>query len=345
MAGPVAPGEVSVQQVLLFGGLILFFGGVSAIVALTLSLMSRQPHPEERIRQRLSPYGVVQRHQRTGSVDPEHRQLLPDLALTRSAIAFSNRVMRRQGLDTVIDAKLETAGLPLRTGEWMLVHLGSFVLCTASFFVISGARPPAAVLGAMVGGGTPWLVLILYRDHRRRRFLTQLPDTLQLLAGSLQAGYSLQQAISTLVNEADPPISTEFHRVLAEHSLGRPLEDSLEDMGRRLDSKDFAWVVMAIRVQHDVGGNLAELLSTVATTLRERDRLRRQVRALSAEGRLSGWILGLLPLVFAIYLSLVRPEYLSPLVGTPLGWLLLGAALVLYVSGAIWMTRVVRVEV
>jgi tight adherence protein B len=104
-------------------------------------------------------------------------------------------------------------------------------------------------------------------------------------------------------------------------------------------------VVMAIRVQHEVGGNLAELLTTVAVTLRERDRLRRQVRALSAEGRLSGWILGGLPVVFAIYLSLVRPEYLSPLVHTPLGWLLLAVAAVLYLTGAIWMSRVVRVEV
>jgi tight adherence protein B len=344
MIEPTVLGDGTVPRVLLAGGLLLVFLGLVTVTWLLLNRLTRQPSSEERILRRLSPYGV--RTQQRGI--PEglvQRQFLPDLALTRSAIEFSNRVMRRQGLDTVIDARLETAGLPLRTGEWMLLHLGTLALTTMTFLLISGGQPVAALLGAILGGVAPWLFLILRRGHRHRRFLAQLPDTLQLIAGSLQAGYSLQQAISTLVREADPPISTEFRRVLAEHSLGRPLEDSLEEVGRRLESRDFAWVVMAIRVQHEVGGNLAELLTTVAVTLRERDRLRRQVRALSAEGRLSGWILGGLPVAFAIYLSLVRPEYLSPLVHTPLGWLLLAVAAVLYLTGAIWMSRVVRVEV
>lgn len=344
MTDPTVLGEGTVPRALLFGGLTLVFGGVSTVVGLLLSRTTRQQSPEERIRRRLSPYGVW-KQQRVGSDGLERRQVLPDIALARSAIEFSGRVMRHRGLDTMIDARLETTGLPLRTEEWMLLHLGTFVLITVAFFMISGGRPLAALLGAIFGGSMPWLFLVLQRDRRRRRFLTQLPDTLQLISGSLQAGYSLQQAISTLVLEAEPPISTEFRRALAEHNLGRPLEDSLDDVGKRLESRDFTWVVMAIRIQHEVGGNLAELLTTVATTLRERDRLRRQVRALSAEGRLSGWILGALPLVFATYLSLVRPEYLSPLMHTPLGWLLLTAAAVLYVSGAIWISRVVRVEV
>jgi tight adherence protein B len=343
MIGATVLGEGSVPPSLLYGGLALMFTGVGTTAGILLSRMARQQSPEERIQHRLSPYGV-QKQQRVGSDDLEHRRFLPDIAVIRSTVEMSSRAMRHRGLDTAIDARLETSGLPLRTGEWMLLLLATFTLTTLVFLLISGGRLAAALLGAILGGGAPWLFLVLQRSRRQRRFLAQLPDTLQLIAGSLQAGYSLQQAINTLVEEADPPISTEFRRALTEHSLGRPLEDALDEIGRRLESRDFSWVVMAIRVQHEVGGNLAELLTTVATTLRERDRLRRQVRALSAEGRLSGWILGALPVVFTVYLSLVRPDYLAPLVHTPLGWLMLATAAVLYAVGMIWISRVVRVE-
>ena len=135
-----------------------------------------------------------------------------------------------------------------------------------------------------------------------------------MLAGSLQAGYSLPQALDTVVREGQPPMSVEFNRALVESRLGMPVEDALEGIGRRLSSQDFSWVVMAVRIQRDVGGNLAELLMTVADTLRERERLRRQVKVLSAEGRLSGWILGGLPIVFFAYLALTEPHVRASLV-------------------------------
>jgi tight adherence protein B len=112
-----------------------------------------------------------------------------------------------------------------------------------------------------------------------------------------------------------------------------------------MDSEDFAWAVMAIRIQREVGGNLAEVLNTVSATLRERERLRRQVQVLSAEGRLSAWILGLLPMVFALYLILVRPEYLAPMIENILGWIMIGLGAILLVIGALWLRKVVKVEV
>ena len=154
--------------------------------------------------------------------------------------------------------------------------------------------------------------------------MAALPDTLQLMAGSLSAGYSMPQAVDTVVREANPPISTEFNRALVETRLGVDLEDALDGIADRMESVDFAWVVMAIRIQREVGGNLAEVLTTVAATLRERERLRRQVQVLSAEGRLSAWILGGLPIVFALYLLLVRPDYLLPMVQNVLGWIMIG---------------------
>ncbi|MEJ2578606.1 MAG: type II secretion system F family protein, partial [Kineosporiaceae bacterium] len=200
------------------------------------------------------------------------------------------------------------AGLPLRTGEWVLLHLGSGLLGNLLFVLLGRGQPVAAVLGLLLGLIGPWMFLGLRRDRRQRQFLTQLPDTLQLIAGSLQAGHSLPQAIDAVVRDGAPPISTELQRAVVENQLGLPLVSALDGVATRLSSRDFAWVVMAIRIQGEVGGNLAELLGTVSGTLRERERLRRQVQALSAEGRMSGWILGALPVVFATYLPPGLPE-------------------------------------
>jgi tight adherence protein B len=191
----------------------------------------------------------------------------------------------------------------------------------------------------------PWTYLSIKESRRRSAFLGQLPETLQLMAGSLAAGYSLAQAVDTVVQEGTGPVTSELNRALVEARLGVPIEDALAAVATRMDSRDFSWVVMAIRIQRQVGGNLAELLTTVAATLRERERLRRQVKALSAEGRLSGWILGLLPPAFAAYLLVAQPQYLEPLFTDPLGWALVFVAVVLLLSGAFWMRRLVRVEV
>ena len=131
------------------------------------------------------------------------------------------------------------------------------------------------------------------------------------MSGSLSAGLSLAQSIDTIVREGDEPIASEFRRVVVETRLGVTLEDSLEGVAERMESHDFDWVVMAIRIQREVGGNLAELLLTVAATLREREYLRRHVSALSAEGRLSCYILGGLPPGFLVYLALTKPDYVD----------------------------------
>jgi tight adherence protein B len=185
---------------------------------------------------------------------------------------------------------------------------------------------------------------MIRQGRREKAFLAQLPDTLQLLSSSLKAGHSLPQALDTVVRQGEPPMAAELRRALVESRLGMPAEDALERIGERVRSDDFSWVVMAIRIQREVGGNLAELLTTVADTLRERERLRRQVDVLSAEGRLSGIILGCLPLGFAGYLLVARPEYLAPML-TPFGLVLLASAVILLAVGSIWVARVVTVEV
>ena len=155
----------------------------------------------------------------------------------------------------------------------------------------SSTDPVFAVLGLVLGVVGPWLYLKFRHSRRLSKFNGQLAETLGLMAGGLQAGLSLPQAVDSVVREGSEPMAGELQRALIEQRLGVDITDALEGVGQRMDSADFDWIVMAIRIQREVGGNLAEILHTVADTLREREYLRRQVKALSAEGRLSGYIL------------------------------------------------------
>ncbi len=189
--------------------------------------------------------------------------------------------------------------------------------------------------------------LWLRRKHSKRlaAFGAQLAETLSLVAGGLSAGLSVAQAIDTVVREGQEPMAGELRRALSEHRLGVGIEEALDSVGERMGSDDFAWVVMAIRIQREVGGNLAELLTTVSETLREREFLRRQVRTLSAEGRLSAWILGCLPVGMFVFLLLTRGEFVRPLYTTGVGLVLLATAGMLLALGSFTMSRMVKVEV
>jgi tight adherence protein B len=235
--------------------------------------------------------------------------------------------------------------VPLKPAEWLLLHVGSAIGLALLLFLIGGADVLAAVIGLALGAAIPYGYLLFKAGRRTAAFLAQLPDALQLIAGSLSAGYSLPQALDSVVREGSQPMATEFSRALVESRLGVPVEYALDGIAERMRSNDFTWVVMAIRIQREVGGNLAEVLSTVSSTLRERERLRRQVRVLSAEGRLSAYILGGLPPLFAVYLVLVRRSYISPLFTDPIGVFMLIVMGVLMVVGAFWLRKVVTVEV
>jgi len=343
LTGAVGGGQAMAKPVLVFA-LAAFFIGTTVLIATVLGAITRAGRPEERIRRRLSFYTISGRQARLDR-QLEQRSMLGSNPIARYTMDLAERMTERRNLGEAVDGRLEAAALPIRTPEWLLIHLGSAVGVGLLFLALSRGSLLATICGLVIGLVGPWIFLIVRQDRRESAFLTQLPDTLQMLAGSLQAGYSLPQALDTVVREGQPPMSTEFNRALIESRLGMPVEDALEGIGRRLSSQDFSWVVMAVRIQRDVGGNLAELLTTVADTLRERERLRRQVKVLSAEGRLSGWILGGLPVVFFAYLALANPTYLRPLWSSLLGVLMLVTALVLLGVGAFWLTRVIKVEV
>ena len=179
-----------------------------------------------------------------------------------------------------------------------------------------------------------------------KAFKYSLADTLQLMAGSLSAGLSLAQSVDTVVREGQDPIAGEFRRALVEARLGVEIEDAMDGVAKRMESVDFEWVVMAIRIQREVGGNLSELLTNVAATIREREYLERQVQALSAEGRLSVWILGGLPPAFMAYLLVANPSLSATARSArPSATSLLGTMAVLLTVGIFWMKKLVKVDV
>jgi tight adherence protein B len=322
-------------------GVIAIFAGVLGLLLLLAFNASLLDTRDTRVRRRLSFYTLTGRTSRT---DPQPTAL-GDSSVARSAVQLAGRLVVTRDFDARLGRRLEAAGVPLKPAEWIVIQAASAVGLGVLFLLLGGGSGVAAVLGLMIGIGIPVGYLVIREGRRSTAFLEQLPDTLQLIAGSISVGHSLPQAMDAVVREDTQPVSVEFNRALVETRLGMPVEDALEGIGTRMDSQDFAWIVMAIRIHREVGGNLAEILTTVAATIRERERLRRQVRGLSAEGRLSAWILGALPPVFATYLILVRPEYIKPLFTDPLGVTMLAVMVVLMGAGIFWLSRIVKVEV
>lgn len=264
-------------------------------------------------------------------------------AIDRATLAAGRVLHEHRGLEERIRLRLEGAGSRLAPAEWLLLHTGVLALCGLMGLLLGGVV--LFVLFLLLGALGPWTYLGLRRSRRSRAFAAAVPDTLQLMAGSLSAGLSLAQAADAVTREGAEPVAGEFRRALVETRLGVPLEDALEGVAERFDSDDLRWAVMAIRIQREVGGNLAELLETVAATMREREYVRRQVATVSAEGRMSAWVLGSLPGLFLVYLLLFNRDYVLPLFTDPRGVVLLVLGVLWLGLGVFWMSRLVRVEV
>lgn len=290
---------------------------------------------------RLSPYGPDGRR---GGSRGAHVPPAASVGFKRQAVDLAGRALSG-GVQSKLAGRLDAAGMKLTAAEWVLASAGVAVGAAMAGFLLSGGGLLLAAVMFLVGGVLPWLYLNRKRSKRLEAFDGQLADTLQLISGSLSAGLSFTQSLDTVVREGSEPVSGEFRRALVEQRLGVDVEEALEGVSQRMESDDFAWVVMAIRIQRQVGGNLAELLLTVAGTLREREYLRRQVSVLSAEGRFSAWILGGLPPAFVTYLLLARPSYLAPMWEMKLGWMMSAVATVLMIVGVFWMKQSIKVEV
>ncbi len=274
----------------------------------------------------------------------EERDGLRAAVLATQARIIAENVPRPKGYDERTAQRIEQAGWRIRPAELLVFRVGGAVLAGVLLFGLTRSAP-VAVIGVALGAAVPGILLNRARTKRHDDFVEQLPDILQLMSGSLKAGYGLLQSLDTVVQEAAPPVSTEFRRVVAEHRLGLPLEEALMDLSGRIASDDLRWAVVAMNIQRRVGGNLADLLETVADTLRERARVQRHVQSLSAEGRLSAKVLIGLPFFIAGYVSIINPEYISELFTDPRGQMMTVGAIILMIVGTMWMRRIVDIEI
>jgi tight adherence protein B len=312
--------------------------GLAALGVLAVVLRRVRSRRRPRWQAALERYGQAPR---LAAAADEHAARHPaPSALVRAGDRLLGARGRRERLAT----QLDLAGMPLRPAEWLLVRIG---ICAGLglLAVLVGASWPGALAGVAAG----WLAgrqYLRFRIARRRgAFADQLPDTLQLVVGALKAGFSLPQALNSVVREDTQPIAGEFARALATTRLGTSVEDALDRTAERMRSKDFAWVVMAIRIQRQVGGNLSELLQTTVHTMRERSQLRRHVKGLTAEGRLSAYVLIGLPVLLALWMFVSRRAYLAPLYSTGAGWVMIITAVGCVSAGWFWMSRLSKVEV
>jgi tight adherence protein B len=260
-------------------------------------------------------------------------------AAQRASTLIETLLRRRsRGGDTAV---LERAGVTMPLPDFVLLVGVAVVVAAAAGLILAG--PMVGLLLAVAVPLVARVGLNVLAGRRRTAFADQLEDTLQLIASSLRAGQSLLQALASVAGEAEKPTSVEFARMINQTRVGRQLSHSLDETAARMKSADFTWVTEAIAINRETGGNLAEVLDGVANTIRERNQIRRQVKALSAEGTLSAYVLMALPFGIAGFLVFANPEYMMKFTESLVGYCLIGACVVLLVIGGLWLRKVVSV--
>jgi tight adherence protein B len=282
---------------------------------------------------------------------------IADLLERSVALAQLNKVVEQRDFGANLARDIARADLKLKPSEFLAIWAASIVGVPLIFVALSlglpALRSPLALLiGAFVGFMLPRFWLGRRKASRLGAFNKQLPDTITLLANGLRAGSSFLQAVELVVRESRPPMSTEFQRVIREVNLGLPFETAMENMVRRVRSEDLELMATAINIQHTVGGNLAEILDSIAFTIRERIRIKGEIRTLTAQQRLSGYVVGFLPIGLALFLFVAAPNFMDPMfqkppeaLGLPLGVVILFFGGFMMFIGFMFIRRIVDIEV
>lgn len=260
--------------------------------------------------------------------------------LTDQAVGALNKGLRKRGTGLISQDRLDECGLKKEPGDY-LIMAGVITLTAAVVgFFLGGVF--AAVLLTLLAPLGLHLLLSTLAARRRRQFDQQVPDTLQMFSGGLRAGHSLLRAVDAAGQESQPPMSEELGRIVNETRIGRDLGEALADVARRTQSEDLLSISQAIEIHREVGGDLAEVLDHLGDTVRDRNQVRGQIRALSAEGRMSAIVLMGLPVVMFTGLTLFNEKYSRAFTGTLPGYLMIAAAVVLLTAGGFWLSRIIK---
>ncbi len=326
---------------------------VAAVAAVGVLLIFVSLAGGSDVNARLERYAAAAPAERT---EQEQRNLSQRL-IASAALANFNRVVEKRDWGSNLARELARADLALKPTEFLAIRFGAMlgvplVMIALSPLIGFFGSPLLWVVGVVIGYWVPRFWLNRRKAKRLKAFNSGLADTITLLANSLRAGSSFLQSVEMVVREAQPPISTEFARVIREVNLGLPLEEALANLQRRVKSEDLDLMTTAISIQHSVGGNLAEILDSIAFTIRERVRIKGEIKTLTAQQRMSGYVVGFLPLALVLLLSVIAPSFMEPmfqkppeLLGLPAGLFILGLGGFMMLIGFVLIRRIVDIEV
>ncbi len=310
--------------------------GVAALFVLMAALVLLSAKPAVVVGKRISPYTEQRKQVATVSgLEPPKITMLHQLYVATEKVAGSLNYWKR------LTFQLEQANLPLRTAEVVYIQMGSAILLAAFGSLLLGVRGIEALIPLVVGGLIPMLYVKFMARRRLGAFEMQLPETLITLAASLKAGHAFNSALQSVVKEGAEPTSTELARVSSEIQLGMPSEQALDNMAKRMNSTNFGFVVMAVNIQRTVGGSLAYILDMVADTVRQRQQFSRKVKALTAQGRMSAYVLLAMPFMMALAIYALNSAYITILFDTTAGNVMIGIALFMMTIGGIVIQRIV----
>lgn len=266
-----------------------------------------------------------------------------------------DKMLSQRGFFGPTKERIAKADVKLRVTEYfVLIVLSAIVVGVATYFIMNRSLF-VALIGVLIGMQLPKFYVNSAASKRMRAFDNQLSDTLNLWVNALRSGYSVLQGMEAIATELPPPVSREFERVVQEVRLGLGMEEALANMYRRVPSEDLDLIITAVNIQREVGGNLAEILDTISYTIRERVRIKGEIRTLTAQGRISGWVVGLLPLGLSGILYAINGEYMSQLWERdkpwvlepylPCGWVVVGSGLFMMLMGILAIRKIVDIEV
>jgi tight adherence protein B len=316
------------MNVLWVVGTVAVVGLVAVVGGLLISRRASQSLLEERL-------GIAEGKIAQTDVVGERRTPVADAL---------NRALASRGVGSDLATQLARADLKITVGEFMVATVVLVVAAGGVAYLLRGDVVIAA--GAcLLGFFAPRIYVGNLRGRRLKAFNNQLGDTINLMVNGIRAGYSILQAMEAVSREMGPPISGEFGRVVQEVQLGIALEEALDHMLRRVPSDDLDMMITAINVQREVGGKLAEVLDSISFTIRERVRIKGEVRALTGQSRASGYLIAMVPVVLAVVVYLINPEFMGKLFTDPCGYVMIGVAIVGIILGFVVINKVVQIEV
>jgi tight adherence protein B len=331
----------------------LVIAGVAALAILLIAVGVASSGSGAAINARLERYAAG----KDETIHAAAQQNLGEMIAGSEALNTFNKAVEQRDFGANLARDLARADLRLKVSEYLMIWAGSIVAVPGIFvllsFVLAPLGNPIALLaGVLIGFWFPRMWLGRRKNSRLSAFNKQLPDTITLIANALRAGSSFLQAIELVVRESRPPISIEFSRVIREVNLGLPFETALENMVRRVRSDDLELMATAIAIQHTVGGNLAEILDSIAFTIRERVRIKGEIQTLTAQQRLSGYVVGFLPIALAGFLFIAAPGFMQPMfddraqiAGLPAGVIILAVGGFAMFLGFMFIRKIVDIEV